>query len=466
MMLASRATMLNSPLRRLLHGLWLGLQGLTDFLLLRYRRRFLRGARLQRFQQRAAQRLVRYAVEHSAFYRELYAGKPLDDLSVLPTIDKRTMMDNFSAFNTAGLDKDELIEFALQMERSKDFLHYFKERYVVGLSSGTSGAKGLVLTPRALAERLPAVFLARSGVPLTLLPFRIIFILRVHNQAFANIDSPLITLRYLHSMTAVDQIVDQINSVHANVLMAPPSVMRLIGAQATAIRDPLKLLMCYAEVLGDDDAAAIKQAFGAPLIQLYQASEGLIGSSCTAGRLHVNEDLVVLEALDEHGQPAPPGKPCHKLLVTTLYNRLQPLIRYQLNDLLVLGQGCPCGSGFRVIERVLGRSDDLFWFERADGSGHQYLFPDITARYVMNACELVREYQVEQTAYDHVIVRLVTLPGRFAEAAPLVEHNLHRLFDEYGCKQPRIDVVDQPPQLNANSQKLRRIARTFAHPAG
>jgi len=452
-------------IKRMWHGVWLLVQGLADFALLRWRRRFLRGERLHRYQQRAAQRLVRYAVEHSPFYRELYSGKPLDDLSVLPTIDKRTMMDHFSAFNTAGLDQQELIDFALAMERSHDFLHYFRDRYVVGLSSGTSGAKGLVLTERSLAERLPAVFLARSGVPLTLLPFRIIFILRVHNQAFANIDSPLITLRYLHSMTPVERIVEEINAVHANVLMAPPSLMRLIGARATAIRNPLKLLMCYAEVLGDDDAAVIKQAFGAPLIQLYQASEGLVGSSCTAGRLHVNEDLVLLEALDEHGQPAPPGQPCHKLLVTNLYNTLQPLIRYQLNDLLVLGQGCSCGSGFRVIERVLGRSDDLFWLERADGSGHQYLFPDITARYVMNACELVREYQVEQTAYDHVVVRLVTLPDRFAEAAPLVEQNLHRLFEEYGCKQPRVEVVEQPPQLNANSQKLRRIARSFSHPA-
>ncbi|MBN2361511.1 MAG: hypothetical protein JXR83_18815 [Deltaproteobacteria bacterium] len=450
--------------RRIGRAAWLGLRGLFDFCLLAWRRRFLRGERLRRYQQRQARRLVRYAVEHSPFYRDLYSGRSLDDLAGLPTVDKQIMMDRFSDFNTAGLDKEELIEFALAMEHSRDFLHYFRERYVVGLSSGTSGSKGLVLTERSLAERLPAVFLARSGVPLRLLPFRIVFILRVHNQAFANIDSPLITLRYLHSMTPVERIVDEINGLRANLLLAPPSVLRLIGAQADRIREPLKLLMCYAEVLGDDDDAAIRQAFGAPLIQLYQASEGLIGSSCSAGRLHVNEDLVLLEALDEHGQPAPPGTPCHKLLVTNLYNRLQPLIRYQLNDLLVLGQGCPCGSGFRVIERVLGRSDDLFWLERSDGSGHQYLFPDITARYVMNACELVREYQVEQTAYDRVVVRLVTLPGRFAEAAPLVEQSLRRLLDEYGCRQPAIEVVEQPPQLNPHSQKLRRIARSFAHP--
>ena len=313
-------------------------QGLRDFLELTYRFYHLKGEDLEQYQTKMRREIVAYAYSKSPFYQKLYAGRSLDDFTKLPTINKEIMMANFSTLNTVGLTKEELIGFALSMERDSNFLRYYKDRFIVGLSSGTSGNKGLVLTDRALSECLPYIFAARSGIPLGLLPFRIIFILRIHNQAFENVNSPFIHLKYVNLMTPMKQIIEEIERMRANILMAPPSMLRSLAGMKDEIHIRLKLAVSYAEVLDDEDEKLIRQGLGAPLIQLYQASEGFIGSSCKHGKLHINEDLVYLELLDEQGQPARAGMPCHRMLVTNLYNSLQPLIRYEMNDLVVLGE--------------------------------------------------------------------------------------------------------------------------------
>ncbi len=55
--------------------------------------------------------------------------------------------------------------------------------------------------------------------------------------------------------------------------------------------------------------------------------------------LHVAEDVVVLEVVDELGLPVPPGTPGYKVLVTSLIGRTVPLIRYELADSVTLAAG-------------------------------------------------------------------------------------------------------------------------------
>lgn len=130
------------------------LQGLVDFFGLRWRFAHLRGERLRRYQAAACTRIVELELERSAFYRELYAGRTLGDLRSLPTIDKARMMAAFDRLNTAGLKLDEAMAFALAAERDKRYLGYWRDHYVVGLSSGTSGARGLYVTDRTISQRL------------------------------------------------------------------------------------------------------------------------------------------------------------------------------------------------------------------------------------------------------------------------------------------------------------------------
>ena len=118
---------------------------LTDYFTLRRRFRRWTAEDIRRHQWREVDKLVRLARSRSPFYRDLYAGRDvqsLRDFASLPTIDKQTMMEHFDTLNTAGLELKAVTEYAVRKELDRDFLGYYRDEYVVGLSSGTSGARG------------------------------------------------------------------------------------------------------------------------------------------------------------------------------------------------------------------------------------------------------------------------------------------------------------------------------------
>ena len=441
----------------------LPLQGPIDFISLRWRFAHLRGERLHRYRAAAVARILKLAVERSAFYRELYAGRDLGDVRSLPTIDKARMMKAFDRLNTAGLKLDEAMAFALAAERDKNYLGYWRDRYVVGLSSGTSGARGLYLTDRTISQRLPFAFLARSGMPWRLLPFRIAFFLRIFNQGFADINGPLISLRYMPTMLALDDAIARINELRANVLMGPPSMLRLLARERTRITAPIGILVSYAEVLEEHERAMLERVFGVRVVEIYQASEGLIACPCRAGRLHINEDLMFVELLDEHGHELETtGQPCRRMLVTNLYNEVQPLIRYELNDLVALGPPCECGSAFRVIAKVIGRDDDILYFPRSDGAlGH--VFPDVVSRWIITASEHIDEYMVEQPSPGQLVVAIELAANAEAEDVKArVTQSMQRGLAEHGLAARSIEFRVGP--VTRGSGKYKRFRRGFPPP--
>jgi putative adenylate-forming enzyme len=438
------------------------LRTLADYSTLRWRFRRLTAEGIRCHQWREVGKLLRLARSRSPFYRDLYAGRDvrsLQEFAGLPTIDKRTMMEHFDTLNTAGLKLDALMEYALRKELARDYLGYYEEEYVVGLSSGTSGARGIYVTPRALTQRLPGVFLARSGIPLRLLPFRILFLLRVFSQGFDDIRSPLVSLTYMSTMTCIGEIVERMNDERTNILMAPPSLLRTLAPSASAIREKPRLIVSYAEVLEGEAKRKLEAAFGCPVVEIYQASEGQIGSACQHGTLHINEDLVYVELLDETGTPVDrPGTVARKILVTNLVNTVQPIIRYEMNDLIELGTPCRCGSKFRTIAKVLGRQDDVFEFRTEDGTPRP-VFPDVISRWIITASDAIREFRATQNAEGDV--DLLVEPEAQADADAVrqaVEARLRSELAALGIRNAvrvRCGAVPLPP----DHAKLRRFVR-------
>ncbi|MDW7658497.1 MAG: hypothetical protein SCM11_15110, partial [Bacillota bacterium] len=264
-------------------------QNVTD--LVRLNRHFYHWSKPQivQYQQKTILTLMQLVRQQSSFYREHYAGhsiQNLDDFGNLPTINKTVMMEQFDRLNTVGLHLDEVMAYALAKELNHDYLGYYQNRYVVGLSSGTSGNKGIYVTDRSMTQRLPGVFLARGGVSPADLPLRILFILRVFSQGFADINAPLLKLSYLSSMTEPDEIIRTYNQMQANILMAPPSLLRQLLPLCDKVKTPPKRVITYAEVLEKEEKTRISKALAAPVVEIYQASEGQIGSPCRYGNLH------------------------------------------------------------------------------------------------------------------------------------------------------------------------------------
>jgi putative adenylate-forming enzyme len=436
------------------------MSGIRDFLKLLVHRRFSSKPEIEAYQFDELKSLIEFAKRYSDFYRETLDGFELNEISdikKLPIINKSILMTNFDQINTVGLTLDEVMTVAVEKELNKDYLGYYKDEFVIGLSSGTSGNKGLYITPKSLTERLPFVFLARSGIPLRYLPFKILFMLRVFSQGFNDINSPLISLKYLSTMTPVDEIIRNINHGKINVLMAPPSLCRMLLPVAHRIVKPLKMIVTYAEVLEKEEKTRLSDVFQCRVIEIYQGSEGQFASACSLGNLHINEDLIVVELLDEQlNEVIKPHVAAAHMVVTNLVNRAQPLIRYEMNDLIVLDDPCPCGSRFRTIEKILGRNDDILYFKKKDGS-IQHIFPDLFSRWIITSSENIREYKVIQQD-DHSLTILLD-PITSREQSELIECVSSRLKFELSSYdiESTMDIRCETITLPANRAKYKRF---------
>jgi putative adenylate-forming enzyme len=438
------------------------LQHLSD--LIRLNRHFYHQTprQLARYQTRAVLELLARVRRESPFYAEYFAGYPvtsLDDYRHLPTLDKNIMMAQFDRLNTAGLSLHDVMAFALAKEEARDYLGYYRDRFVVGLSSGTSGNKGIYITDKALTRRLPGVFLARGGVRLSDLPLRILFILRVFSQGFADINAPLIRLRYLSSMSEPEAILTAMNEMKANLLMAPPSLLRQLLPLAGQIACPPRRIITYAEVLTPEEKIRLVQAFRAPVVELYQASEGQIASPCRCGNLHINEDLVYVElfAEDKTTPLTEPGRRSGRMLVTNLVNTVQPLLRYEMNDLIELGPPCPCGSCYRVVQRIIGRQDDVLYLKTHSGRLRP-VYPDLFSRWIITTDDQIREFTVDQDATDHLTVTLdLTAPP--AQNETRIKRLQERLAGELAVYDIScaITVRVEAIRLPADNRKLKRF---------
>jgi putative adenylate-forming enzyme len=147
-----------------------------------------------------------------------------------------------------------------------------------------------------------------------------------------------------------------------------------------------------AEVLEPDDEQRIREAFGKPVYQLYQCTEGFLAYTCEHGVLHLNEEFVHVEPewIDEaHMRFAP--------IITDFTRRTQMFVRYRLNDILrVHTQPCACGRVTRTLAAIDGRLDDVLWLPSADHARLLPLFPDSLRHAFTRDVTNVVDYRIEQ----------------------------------------------------------------------
>ncbi len=234
------------------------------------------------------------------------------------------MMENLSHFNTCGLEKDEILEFCLEADRTRDFSKRLKG-VNIGMSSGTSGNKGVEITGKSEENLMRAAFFARFSFPKNE-KINLAFILRVTSPAFA-LNRFGHRLTYITQLDLLENIVKKLNDQQANIISAPPSMLKILAREAEEGRltvNPLRLVS-YAEVLYPDARDYIRRVFNCEVHEIYKCSEGAIAITCRYGSLHINEDMVAIQLVNSDGSPTTPGNPCHKLIITDLHKSSLPI---------------------------------------------------------------------------------------------------------------------------------------------
>jgi phenylacetate-coenzyme A ligase PaaK-like adenylate-forming protein len=199
-----------------------------------------------------------------------------------------------------------------------------------------------------------------------------------------------------------DELIAALNHFQPDFLTGYASVIALLAADQADGRLTItpSIVSTSSEPRSAPMTDRIRDAWGIEPFDVYATTEtGVLALDCAAhSGQHVFEDIAIVEVVDEDDGPVPDGQPGHHLLVTNLYNRTQPFIRYRLSDMTGFQPGsCSCGLPFRRLQTIAGRQDDILELPGANGSAVQ-LHP--TALAPLFALDGVAELEIVQRGHQ------------------------------------------------------------------
>ncbi len=158
----------------------------------------------------------------------------------------------------------------------------------------------------------------------------------------------------------------------------------------------LKVCIITSEMLFEKDKKLMEKQFGVPVVNEYGASElDLIAFENQKGEWQVNAETLFVEILDDDGQPVPYGTQ-GRVVITSLYNKAHPFIRYDIGDIGILDEK----STFKnpILKQLTGRTNDVAVLP----SGKKA--PGLTFYYVTKSIieddGNVKEFIIKQTSID------------------------------------------------------------------
>ncbi|MDN5327298.1 MAG: phenylacetate-CoA ligase [Moorella sp. (in: firmicutes)] len=180
----------------------------------------------------------------------------------------------------------------------------------------------------------------------------------------------------------------------------------------------LRVGVLGSERWGEKMRQRIEDLLGIETFDIYGLTEIYgpgIGIDCPAHEgIHMWTDHLLLEIIDPAtGKQLPPGD-TGELVITTLTKEGMPLLRYRTHDLTCLKrEACSCGSPYPMIERVLGRTDDMVKIKGVN------IFPGQIDHVLHLTTGAGSEYQlilIRQEGKDRLLVKIEHLPGYDGEA--------------------------------------------------
>ncbi|HET7768715.1 MAG TPA: phenylacetate--CoA ligase family protein [Chloroflexota bacterium] len=385
---------------------------------------------LRRHQQQALRALRDHAYAGSRFYRQLHRGLEDAPLECLPTVTKAQLMERFDdastdpALTLAGVEAHA----AVMAERNAADLYL--GRYRVNATSGSTGRRGLFVFDRAEWAWVIASF-ARpqewAGARVSLGHRRKTVTVasttpwHMSSQVADTVRSPFVDSQRISAATPLAEIGSRLNEAQPEVLIAYASMMRLLADEALSgrLRIAPAQVFTSSEPLTEESRRRIEQAWGKVLFDQYATTEcGSLAMECERHTgLHLAEDLTLVEVVDGDNRPVAPGGFGEKVLITALFSRTLPLIRYEISDSVRLAaRPCSCGRPFALLDAVQGRLEDILELPGADGGTvrvHPHVFHRIMDTVPVTAWQVAQEPAALR-------LRLAAPPSRPIDTAALV----------------------------------------------
>jgi len=415
-----------------------------------------------RLQEKRLKSLVDYARRNSPFYKNLYAGIGEEfKLADLPPVTKPQMMASFDDVLTdRNITMKKIGEFTSDLD---NIGHKLNGRYLVFKTSGSTGVPAVILYDddcidvssavaafRTFARKEDLRSFMKHGKKTAGVFADYGFYLACGMSRYLQLKMPRRNTKININVNAPEEeIISRLNEFQPAMLSGYPSNLALLAGFKELDIHP-DIVITGGELLTDEIRSKLEKRFGCYVQTHYSCTEGgEIACECSEKHLHINEDWIIFEPVDKNNDPVPCGVMSDKVLITNLANRIQPFIRYELTDrVIVHDEKCKCGRTSYWVE-VEGRTDDIL-----ELYGNVRIAP-MSLYKILEEVPGISRFQLVQKASDRVELRLTAgdRQGSFEYARKALED----YFTESGVKDVSIIMSEDEPSADKVSGKFKHI---------
>ncbi|MDH5781445.1 MAG: hypothetical protein OEZ07_02615 [Dehalococcoidia bacterium] len=425
-------------------------------------------AKLEELQQRRLAKLLDWVTQRSPFYRELCSTLRMSQpysLQDFPAMDKKTYMKHFDEIVTDR--RLRLSELQKHMANVSGDDYYLNE-YRLLTTAGSSGHKTVVVFNRkewSIQEAASMRIAAMMGVlPFSMRRPTIVTIgspspLHDSYRLPLSMDTGLYRFYVLPATAPIEELVQRLNSIQPHILRGFPSMLGLLVTEQLQGRLHINpsIIAGGGEPLPSELRKQLQAAWQSSVFDIYGTQEGLRAMECNPGQgMHIFEDLGIVEVVDEDNCHVPDGTLGHKILFTSLFSFTQPVIRYEISDMMVLApEPCPCGQPFRRILAINGRNDDVLYLQGR--AGRQVAVHPVHFWNVLESFADIRQYQVVHEP-DGICLRLMFEEGN-GKVARSVREQLAQKLNTLGvdCPSIRVELVTMLEDRSYHMGKWKNI---------
>jgi len=423
-------------------------------------------------QQGRLREVLRHAVRTSPYYREtighLVARRaPLEEV---PVLTKSQLVANFDRIVSDRRLRFADIERHLAGERAADLLF---GQYRACATGGTTGVRALMVYDQTAWTNAQAnafrSLRAIGGTAQT----RVIGIgaaspQHLSGRIFAEMRASRPDVPRLDVTMKLTEVVGTLNEFQPELIITYPSFIRRLAEEQLEGRLSISTVRFFsvAEALMPDVRDLARQAWGATIYDRYSSTEtGISGSECAQGcGIHLPEDLVVYEAVDEANHVVAAGKPGSRLLITTLTNAVLPLIRYEHTDIVTLAEDpCACGRPYARIVAIEGRREEVLRLPRRGGGRVDvHAFRLLSPLIKMPG---IRQYQLLFGA-DGLTIKVAVRDGESRDGIQAaVERSIRGALMEFDAAETAVAVeIVQTIERSGTGSKIKLVERSVSAP--
>jgi phenylacetate-coenzyme A ligase PaaK-like adenylate-forming protein len=411
-------------------------------------------------QRLALRNLVRHAAERSPYYRDALPAQARGGdvrLQELPTLSKTTLMREWDRIVTDPRLRLDEVERHFEGSAASD-LHLAE--YRIFETGGSTGQRGIFVYgdsefENSLAGILRALATVGISASTRLASIGSPSPAHLTNQVFAVFRAGRPASPRLTVTMPVNDLVSALNGYQPEAIISYPTILQLLAEEQAAgsLGIAPRIVVSTSEVLSEETRQRVQDVWGVGVRNAYASTEGgMMATECSERcGLHLWEDTLIFEVVDEYNHPISPGTPGHKVLLTNLWNRVQPLIRYELADAVTLAPGAnPTGRPFARIAEVGGRTADIL---RLPGlAGGTVAVHPMHLRMPFTLPE-VRQYQLKP-ACGQLRVTLVLAPGASLDVIERIRTALIDALKAAGAASQHISIesVESIPRVGSGAK--------------